>query len=469
MGPIRHQFTLEKVVSRTDLRGSMAVLVRTLNTPLARVRSLCSSTAAALLQNQFATGGLAVLAGGAGLAALRSLANVAFDAVLRRLVLRAEFDSRDDSYRWLTAWLADHPHFQTTRRFSVVTTLRRLGASSIEDDGQGSGQGGVILLPLGTAIMRHKHSWLIVARERHTDTRPTDTGKERETLTFHIPGGTKHDLLELVEEARTAFEARQRGWTSIYHMDEYGSWGRVGAKPSRPASSVILHDATQVATLLEDTRRFLRSAQWYASRGIPYRRGYLLHGPPGTGKTSLVTALAGELGLPIYAASLASARLSDDTFAEALGSAAPRCLLLLEDVDAAFVQRESQTAGGTGLSFSGLLNALDGVAAQEGRLLFLTTNHPERLDAALVRPGRVDVRLAFRLCTVDHVLSYARHFYHEWGELGVDIERKLTACIPPETVSVAELQGALMQHPDSPSHAVEVCRKLFAERAPVVR
>jgi hypothetical protein len=79
------------------------------------------------------------------------------------------------------------------------------------------------------------------------------------------------------------------------------------------------------------------------------------------------------------------------------------------------------------------------------------------------------VRLAFRLCTVDHVLSYARHFYHEWGELGVEIERKLTACIPPETVSVAELQGALMQHPDSPSLAVEVCRKLFAERAPVVR
>jgi mitochondrial chaperone BCS1 len=191
-----------------------ALFLRTALSPFARARHLCTTTVTALQDNQFATGGLAVLAGGAGLAALRYLANLACDAILRRLMLHAEFDSRDDSYRWLTSWLASHPHFQTTRRFSVVTTLRRLGYSSVDDDNvQGCEQGGVILLPLGTSIIRHKNRWLLVERERHTDARPTDTGKERETLTFRVPGGTKRDLIELVAEAHEAFEARQRGWT----------------------------------------------------------------------------------------------------------------------------------------------------------------------------------------------------------------------------------------------------------------
>ena len=64
-------------------------------------------------------------------------------------------------------------------------------------------------------------------------------------------------------------------------------------------------------------------------------------------------------------------------------------MLLIEDVDCVF-KTERTTTDQTGVTLSGLLNALDGVSSREGRVLFLTTNHPERLDAALVRPGRVD-------------------------------------------------------------------------------
>lgn len=70
---------------------------------------------------------------------------------------------------------------------------------------------------------------------------------------------------------------------------------------------------------------------------------------------------------------------------------APNIILLLEDIDATFVGRESQRRRRGGCTFSGLLNALDGVKTKEGRVLFITTNHPERLDPALTRPGRCDV------------------------------------------------------------------------------
>ena len=82
----------------------------------------------------------------------------------------------------------------------------------------------------------------------------------------------------------------------------------------------------------------------------------------GTGKTSVVTALAGELGLDIYVVTLSSPSMTDETLRSLLNSAAERCILLLEDVDAAFVGREASSEGPSGrLSFSGLLNAIDGV------------------------------------------------------------------------------------------------------------
>jgi hypothetical protein len=105
---------------------------------------------------QFATGGLAVLAGGAGLAMLRSVSKLALDSLVRRYVVRAEFDSRDDSYRWLVLWLASHPHYAGTKRFSVLTSLRRLGASVMETDSStAQGGAGVVLVPSGTSIMRY--------------------------------------------------------------------------------------------------------------------------------------------------------------------------------------------------------------------------------------------------------------------------------------------------------------------------
>ncbi|RAL65108.1 hypothetical protein DID88_001214 [Monilinia fructigena] len=86
--------------------------------------------------------------------------------------------------------------------------------------------------------------------------------------------------------------------------------------------------------------------------------------------------------------------MTDDRLAHFLTKLPPRTLVLLEDADAAFVNRkqvESDGYSGATVTFSGLLNALDGVAAGEERIAFLTTNHIDRLDAALIRPGRVDM------------------------------------------------------------------------------
>lgn len=112
--------------------------------------------------------------------------------------------------------------------------------------------------------------------------------------------------------------------------------------------------------------------------------GYLLHGPPGCGKSSYITALAGELEFGICVLNLSERGLSDDRLNHLLSVAPQQSIILLEDIDAAFLSREdtaqqkSAYEGLNRVTFSGLLNCLDGVASTEARIVFMTTNYLER-------------------------------------------------------------------------------------------
>merc|ERR1712029_1121609 len=93
-------------------------------------------------------------------------------------------------------------------------------------------------------------------------------------------------------------------------------------------------------TIVDDVKDFIDSVNWYRDRGIPYRRGYLLHGPPGCGKTSFITALAGELEYSICVLNLSDRSMSDDRLQHRLADAPENSIILLEDIDAVFVTRE---------------------------------------------------------------------------------------------------------------------------------
>ncbi|EPY33230.1 mitochondrial chaperone BCS1 [Strigomonas culicis] len=197
--------------------------------------------------------------------------------------------------------------------------------------------------------------------------------------------------------------------------------------------------------LADDVRCFLRSGDYYRNLGVPYRRGYLLHGPPGCGKTSFVMALAGELNLSISLLSLANRSVNDEALMELLNSANQSSIVLIEDIDRAF---SSESA----VSMSGLLNALDGVGAQEGNVVFMTTNHVERLDAALIRPGRADVKLEIGLLDQAQTRKLFHKFYPDAPR---SLQDEFAARVPPHTVSPAQIQSHLFFHRDDPGRAVQ--------------
>jgi mitochondrial chaperone BCS1 len=182
--------------------------------------------------------------------------------------------------------------------------------------------------------------------------------------------------------------------------------------------SIVL-DEGQKDMILADAREFMGSEKWYSERGLPYRRGYLFHGCPGSGKTSLVHALAGQLSLDIYVINLSKKGLDDSGLSELVGDLPARSVALIEEIDAAFtrgVNRDTTNKDGSsesaGVTLSGLLASIDGIQASEGRLLFATTNKYFALDPALIRPGRLDVHLEFTFASQDQAEELFKRFFH---------------------------------------------------------
>ncbi|KAF9972068.1 hypothetical protein BGZ73_004885 [Actinomortierella ambigua] len=314
-----------------------------------------------------------------------SLRMHAVEHIKKQIVVTAEFDSRDESYSWILNWLSEHPYSRNATNFSVSTTIAR-GAQKIN---------GLL--------------WLHRDRVRPTGATVATTGAPIENITISTLGRSREIIQTLIMEAQSKFVDRDKARTVIFAADQYGAWRRTKSRPKRPLNTIVM-DPKLKNYIVDDAKEFFASESWYAERGLPFRRGLLLYGSPGTGKTSFIHALAGELGLNIYVINLSSKGLTDDTLSELVSDTPSRCLLLIEDVDAAFVQREAKDAGGN-ITFSGLLNAIDGVAAQEGRILCMTTNHLDRLDDALIRPGRIDIRARFGRATKSQAKELFIKFY----------------------------------------------------------
>ncbi|CAH0056458.1 unnamed protein product [Clonostachys solani] len=349
---------------------------------------------------------------------------------------------------------------------------------------------------------------LFFNRIDNRDSSSSLSASEREEIQISCFGRNPAILKTLLAEAREMYHEKDECKTLIYrgstgnaNTNSEPEWKRCMARSTRPFSTVILEEKTK-NDLIADIADYLNPAtrRWYANRGIPYRRGYLLHGPPGTGKSSLSLALAGYFKMRIYILSLSSPMSSEETVSSLFASLPRKCVVLLEDIDSAGLthtrdknsdtpesNNEENKSNGNGtntpagkLSLSGLLNILDGVASQEGRVLIMTTNHIEKLDKALIRPGRVDMTVLFGRADNKMAGAIFRSIYapHEGEDIPVyddrvadptdekaanreealerikELSHEFAAKIPEHEFSPAEIQGLLLRHKRHPLSAL---------------
>jgi chaperone BCS1 len=246
----------------------------------------------------------------------------------------------------------------------------------------------------------------------------------KEEIIIRTIGRSQQRILDLITEITPVPDKKKI--TKIMKWSDDEGWHFSYEQNSRPLNSVILSDYNQ-KTLRKSLDYFKSERFWFEEHGIPYRMGICLYGPPGTGKTSLVKAIAAEEEKDLYLLNLNS--MNDLTLQKAMDQLDQNALVLIEDIDAYyFTHRRDEYNKDhlAGKTLSGLLNAIDGVSNSKGRILVITTNHIEKLDPALLRPGRIDLSLELGYMTDETARKALRKFFPAKEVNHISIKPRLT-------------------------------------------
>lgn len=297
----------------------------------------------------------------------------------------------DRMFNELSVWMLNHEDPTIQKSVEVRSRMYSSGeVAVVADDGNYAPKVGVEIFYDGSTetTIRVDGYKIKVQVEKEDLSKLGDraTLRDMRHLTFTCPSLEARDaVLGHIDQISRVASMKEKT-PRLMICDEW-DW-RSSELRERSIDSVVLADG-QKERIVADLARFLASEHRYLELGIPYRRGILLHGPAGTGKTSLARALASHFRLDVYYMSLSSIK-DDAKLIEKIRDVRDRSILLLEDVDIAQATHERDDKK-PGITLQGLLNALDGVVTPHGLVTVLTTNKREALDEALTRRGRIDL------------------------------------------------------------------------------
>jgi chaperone BCS1 len=408
--------------------------------------------------NDFASGGLLLMIIGGVSVWLKAIPARLWDWVVFQTTMIVTVKDDDAAFIWVKEWFLEQKFVKRIRHLDLDTTLRNERMAMIPAPG--------------------KHRFWYERRPfevwfSRTDNTHERMGRRVELFTFRTVGRNRAVLQRFVEDVVQCHLKREGVCSYLYTYND--GWDYVEGYAPRVLDSVVLEPGEK-EHLLQDIAQFRNSKARYQRLGVPYHRGYLFYGPPGTGKTSLVSALAAHFGLSIYIINLGD--FTDRSLMSAVNQVPRNSVLLFEDIDC---MRGGQSRGGSdsasaesrspatkgkddpptqpGVTLSGLLNTLDGFYAPSGVLFVMTTNHIEKLDPALLRPGRIDYKLYLAKASDRQKMELYRRFFPD--SLETAAREFVEASRSAETM--AEFQGLLLalQQQEAARHGVT------AEREPV--
>lgn len=377
--------------------------------------------------------GIAILGGVAAAAwrAVSSLPQRAWSWFLNSQTSTVQIVSEDKLFEALRLWMADLPSVQHSRRLLAVSGSSRASAG-LEPCGSPPNEKAPepsVRLVFAPGSHWFVHNGTIVWIDYSRDEAKAGQSAWRETVTLRVLTRKRERLARIIDEIQATIKTDNERRIYI-SMSQTDWWNNLYSTKGRASESVILPNRMW-EDIYEDAIAFYDREAWYHGVGIPWRRGYVFGGVPGSGKSSAALALATALGVDLHILNLGDTTLTDASLAQLFARASARSLILVEDIDTAFDGRDSSSP--SKLTFGGLLNALDSAYASEGRIVIMTTNHLAKLDPALIRPGRADRHFEFRYADDTQIRRLA-------DRLGVKDIPSFAA-----QVTMAQVQEALVQ------------------------
>lgn len=405
------------------------------------------------LENQFFSGGALLVVFTAILALMRNVPTQIWAWIQRRFITRVDIADHDPAFFWVQKWLGEQQYTKERARLLTASTRTRpvnQGGPEIIEKASGRKRQltEVVFSPApGHHLIRFRGHYILIHRIRNQGESLLGEVAYHESLEFRAL--SREIIRELIYEAREAAFPPEDNRVAIMKAT-YNDWRIAQRRPPRPADSVVL-SGRLFEEIRDDLVWFFGAKEWYTDHGIPYQRGYLLLGPPGNGKTSLVIALASAFDRDVHIIQLAG--LNDHNLTHLMSDLPEHAIVLMEDVDRLYHKREKTEDSNDNLTFSGLINAIDGVFASTGRILIMTTNHPEVLDSALIRPGRVDRRFEFKNADEDMGRRLFERFFPEELELAKVFGKNVASSI--KDLSMADLQEHLIHYREDPQSAAD--------------
>lgn len=424
-----------------------------------------------ILKNDFLSGGFLLMVLGLAMTYLRYVPKHILKFIEHRFIFNVTIDKAQlgfnkHVYSKVMYWLSTKTALSNKRDYYYF------GYNIIDDNNQFSH---TFFIAPGKYLIRYCKRWVlvIVHNEMQEVSNNATNGSEPlfhkfinlKFISFDKKKGKKffEEIIEK-EEREEVEKFEQQRLVGISTTQDGKFWGGYIEKEMRSFNSLIF-DKKIETEILKDIDWFLNSEEWYKKLGIPYRRGYLLFGEPGNGKTSFIHAIASKYRKRIYLINLNE--ISNDQDLQSLIMEVKRdSILVIEDIDCVerkkinrekteattFIQTEEK-----GISLSGLLNILDGFLTPEnGNLLFLTTNHKNNLDKALIRPGRIDRQINIKNASYFQIEEMFKRFFPDSAEKSKEFAYNL---VEYEN-SMAELQGYFMQYTDA-NQAIANCKELI--------